>query len=108
MKAAIDAGAMVSITARLNSLVKAAISSISDAEVAEIPLTAFESKKKSEQLLGRVVVRRILDLNKTVAARQGTLFDLFRFHAFFTNSRMNIVDADKIHRQPAVSRLIPT
>jgi hypothetical protein len=107
--AAIRAGAMVSITARLNSLVKAAISTIpgtawtpikytnaifddttgrwiSDAEVAEIPFTAFGSKKKSEQVLGRLVVRRIPELNKTVAAGQGTLFDLFRFHAFTANA----------------------
>ena len=125
MKAAIRAGAMVSITARLNSLVKAAISTIpdtawtpikytnaifddttgrwiSDAEVAEIPFTAFGSKKKSEQVLGRLVVRRIPELNKTVAAGQGTLFDLFRFHAFFTTSTLSTVDADKTHRHHAV------
>ncbi len=123
--AAIRAGAMVSITARLNSLVKAAISTIpdtawtpikytnaifddttgqwiSDAEVAEIPFTAFGSKKKSEQVTGRLVVRRIPELNKTVAAGQGTLFDLFRFHAFFTTSTPGTVDADKTHRQHAV------
>ncbi|TDW26915.1 IS1380 family transposase [Cryobacterium psychrophilum] len=123
--AAIRAGAMVSITARLNSLVKAAISAIpdtawipikytnaifddttgqwiSDAEVAEIAFTAFGSKKKSEQVTGRLVVRRIPELNKTVAAGQGTLFDLFRFHAFFTTSTLNTVDADKTHRQHAV------
>lgn len=123
--AAIRAGAMVSITARLNSLVKAAISTIpdtawtpikytnaifddttgqwvSDAEVAEIAFTAFGSKKKSEQVAGRLVVRRIPERNKTVAAGQGTLFDLFRFHAFFTTSTLNTVDADKIHRQHAV------
>ncbi len=123
--AAIRAGAMVSITARLNSLVKAAISAIpdtawipikytnaifddttgqwiSDAEVAEIPFTAFGSKKKSEQVAGRLVVRRIPELNKTVAAGQGALFDLFRFHAFFTTSTLNTVDADKTHRQHAV------
>jgi len=115
----------VSITARLNSLVKAAISTIpdtgwtpikytnaifddttgqwiSDAEVAEIPFTAFGSKKKSEQIAGRLVVRRIPELNKTVEAGQGTLFDLFRFHAFFTTSTLNTVDADKTHRQHAV------
>ena len=125
IKAAIRAGAMVSITARLNSLVKAAISTIpetawtpikytnaifddttghwiSDAEVAEVSFIAFGSKKKSEQVPGRLVVRRIPELNKTVAAGQGTLFDLFRFHAFFTTSTLNTVDADKTHRQHAV------
>ncbi len=125
MKAALRAGAMVSITARMNSLVKAAITTIpgtawtpikytnaifdettgqwvSDAEVVEIAFTAFGSKKKSEQVSGRLVVRRIPELNKTVAAGQGTLFDLFRFHAFFTTSTLNTVDADKTHRQHAV------
>lgn len=123
--AAIRAGAMVSITARQNSLVKTAISTIpdtawipikytnaifddttgrwiSDAEVAEIAFTAFGSKKNTEQVAGRLVVRRIPELNKTVAAGQGTLFDLFRFHAFFTTSTLNTVDADKTHRQHAV------
>ena len=125
IRAAIRAGAMVSITARLNSLVKAAISTIpdtawipikytnaifddttgqwiSDAEVAEIAFTAFGSKKKSEQVAGRLVVRRIPELNKIVAAGQGTLFDLFRFHAFFTTSTLSTVDADKTHRQHAI------
>ena len=128
MKAAIRAGAMVSITARMNSLVKAAISTIpdtawtpikytnaifdettgrwvSDAEVAEIPFTAFGSKKKSDQIVGRLVVRRIPELNKTVAAGQGTLFALFRFHAFFTTSTQGTIEADRTHRQHAVIEL---
>ena len=128
MKAAIRAGAMVSITARMNSLVKAAISTIpdtawtpikytnaifdettgrwvSDAEVAEIPFTAFGPKKKSDQIVGRLVVRRIPELNKTVAAGQGTLFALFRFHAFFTTSTQGTIEADRTHRQHAVIEL---
>jgi len=123
--AAIRAGAMVSITARMNSRVTAAIATIpdtawttikytnaifddstgtwvSDAEVAEVPFTAFGSKKRSEQIPGRLVVRRIPELNKAVAAGQGTLFDLFRFHAFFTTSTLDTVTADKTHRQHAV------
>ena len=130
IKAAIRAGAMVSITAKLNSLVKAAISTIpetawtpikytnaifddttgrwiSDAEVAEVPFTAFGSKKKSEQVSGRLVVRRIPELNKTVTAGQGTLFDLFRFHAFFTTSTLNTVEADKTHRQSSCTSWTP-
>ena len=47
-------------------------------------------------------MRRIPELNKTVAAGQGTLFDLFRFHAFFTTSTLSTVDADKTHRQHAI------
>ena len=47
-------------------------------------------------------MRRIPELNKTVEAGQGTPFDLFRFHAFFTTSTLNTADADKIHRQHAI------
>ena len=47
-------------------------------------------------------MRRIPELNKTVAAGQGTLFDLFRFHAFFTTNTLNTVEADKNHRHHAV------
>ena len=47
-------------------------------------------------------MRRIPELNKTIAAGQGTLFDLFRFHALFTTSTLGTVEADKTHRQHAV------
>ena len=47
-------------------------------------------------------MRRIPELNKTVAAGQGTLFDLFRFHAFFTTNTLNTAEADKTHRHHAV------
>ena len=84
--AAVKAGADVSITVRLDPKVKAAIAGIAEsawttieypdavfdetagvwisrAEVAEIPFTAFGSRKKAEQQAGRLVVRRIPDLN---------------------------------------------
>ena len=60
---------------------------ISRGEVAEIDFTAFSSRKTSEQIPGRLVVRRIPDLNPTSADGQATLFDIWRFHAFFTNHR---------------------
>jgi hypothetical protein len=122
----IRAGADVSVTVRLNAQVKSAIATIPDhawqtieytdavydeqagrwisrAEVAEIPFTAFIAQKKSEQVPGRLVVRRIPDLNATPG--QGTLFDLWRFHAFFTTSDPGVLDtvaADKTHRHHAV------
>ncbi|BAF55188.1 hypothetical protein cgR_2186 [Corynebacterium glutamicum R] len=37
---------------------------ISSAEVAEVPFTAFSSQKKAKQIPGRLVVRRIPELNK--------------------------------------------
>ena len=125
VSAAITAGADVSITARLDKRVKATIAQIGDdawqtieytdavydentkrwvshAEVAEIEFTAFASRKKAERVTGRLVVRRIPDLNVKKAAGQDTLFDTWRFHAFFTTSELDTVTADKTHRGHAV------
>ena len=80
---------------------------MSRAEVAEVPFTAFSSRKLAEQVPGRLVVRRIPDLNaeKKKAAGQGTLFDTWRFHAFFTTTDpadLDTVTADKTHRGHAI------
>ena len=128
-KAARDAGAEVSITVRMDKKVKAAIGTISDgawtgieypeaiydeetrawiskAEVAEVPFTAFTSKKKSLHAPGRLVVRRIPELNETKrTAGQDPLFDLYRYHAFFTTvdkDRFDTVAADQMHRKHAI------
>ena len=128
-KAAQDAGADVSITVRMDKKVKAAIATINDdawtgiaypdaiydedsgawiskAEVAEVPFTAFTSKKKSLQATGRLVVRRIPELNETKrVAGQDPLFDLFRYHAFFTTidyDHFATVAADQVHRKHAI------
>lgn len=113
--AALRAGAEVSATVRLDPKVKAAISAIDDdawtrieytdavfdeqtqtwisrAEVAEIPFPAFTSKKKAEQVTGRLVVRRIPDLNSKSNHGQETLFDTWRFHAFFTTTSPALAD----------------
>ena len=128
--AAVRAGAHVSVTVRLDPKVKAAITTIGDdawipieytdaifdevsgtwvsrAEVAEVPFTAFSSKKATDQVPGRLVVRRIPDFNaeKKKAAGQGTLFDTWRFHAFFTTTDpadLDTVAADKTHRGHAI------
>ena len=132
--AAVRGGADVSVTVRLDKRVKAAIAAIGEeawtpiqytdaiydeatrrwisrAEVAEVPFTAFASRKKAEQVSGRLVVRRIPDLNadknadKNQAAGQEALFDLWRFHAFFTTveaDAMDTVAADKAHRGHAI------
>ena len=78
---------------------------ISNAEVAEIPFTAFTSRKKSDHITGRLVVRRIPELNKKYL-NQPTLFDTHRFHAFFTISTLDTVTADKTHRAHAVIELV--
>jgi hypothetical protein len=56
---------------------------------------------------GRLVVRRIPDVHasRKQAAGQGTLFDLWRFHAFFTTvpaDQLDAVAADKTHRGHAI------
>jgi hypothetical protein len=128
--AALAGGAAVSVTVRMDQTVKKAIASIdhdgwttieytdavfdettsrwiSSAEVAEVPFTAFAAQKKADQVPGRLVVRRIPDFNaeKNTAAGQDTLFDVWRFHAFFTTSDAAVLDtvaADKTHRGHAV------
>jgi hypothetical protein len=128
--AALTGGAAVSVTVRMNTAVRKAISAIPDdawtpieytdaifdeetktwisrAEVAEIDFTAFASAKKADRVPGRLVVRRIPDFNaaKRRAAGQDTLFDVWRFHAFFTTADAAVLDtvaADKTHRHHAV------
>jgi hypothetical protein len=120
----------VSVTVRMNAQIKAAIAAISEeawttieytdavfdepsgrwvsrAEVAEIDFTAFAGQKKSERVPGRLVVRRIPDFNAEAkqAAGQDALFDVWRFHAFFTTADPAILDtvaADKTHRAHAI------
>lgn len=75
---------------------------ISDAEVAQAPFTAFVSRKKDEQIVCRLVVRRVKRRNENATAGQETLFDTWRYHAFITNSPLDAVDADRFHRGHAI------
>ena len=128
--AALAGGAAVSVTVRMDQRVKAAIATIGDdawtpiqytdaifdeatgrwisaAEVAEIDFVAFAAQKKADQVPGRLIVRRIPDFNaeKNRAAGQDTLFDTWRFHAFFTTADRKVLDtvaADKTHRAHAI------
>jgi hypothetical protein len=83
---------------------------ICKAEVAEVPFTAFASTKKTDRVAGRLVVRRIPDVHaeRKKAAGQATLFDVWRFHAFFTTAPahgpggLDTVAADKTHRGHAI------
>src|SRR5215207_2893934 len=68
---------------------------ISDAEVAEIPYTAFTST--DEPVTARLVVRRVKDANQADA-----LFPVWRYHPFFTNSTEPVADADITHRRHAI------
>jgi hypothetical protein len=68
----------------------------------EIPFTAFSSRTASDRVAGRLVVRRIPDLNPKAGDGQPTLFDTWRFHAFFTTSDLDTVTADAAHRHHAI------
>ena len=128
--AALAGGAAVSVTVRMDNRIRAAIASLAEAswtpieysnavfdedtglwvsraEVAEIAFTAFAAQRKADHVEGRLVVRRIPDLNAAThrAAGQDSLFDTWRFHAFFTTADPQLLDtvaADKTHRGHAV------
>jgi hypothetical protein len=68
---------------------------ISDAEVAEIPYTAFASTP--DAITARLVVRRVKD-----ARYRDALFPVWRYHPFFTNTDLPVEAADITHRQHAV------
>ncbi|MEQ7129550.1 IS1380 family transposase [Actinopolymorpha sp. B11F2] len=125
---ALRAGADVSVTVRMDTKVRAAIGTIpehawttieypqaifdersgqwiSRAEVAETPFTAFGSKAKRHQVSGRLVVRRVPELNPKAKQGQPDLFRLWRHHAFFTTTDATVMDtvaADQTHRQHAI------
>jgi len=122
--AARRAGAKVSITARMNKDVTAAIAGIaetawtpikypnaifdedeqrwiSDAEVAEVSYTAFTSRSQALHAAGRLIVRRVKRLNPA-GDRQGELFHAYRYHAVFTDSSLELLQAESYHRGHAV------
>ena len=120
--AALRHDARFSITARQDNAVRKAIASIdqdawtpikytnaifdeqqqrwiSDAEVAEIPYTAFTSKPKAKHVQARLIVRRVKDMNPL---NQSELFTAYRYHTVFTNSPLPTLEAEKAHRAHAI------
>jgi hypothetical protein len=124
------AGARFSVTARMGPTIRAAIAGISeqawtaihypnafvdedtgelvsDAEVAEVAFTAFTSRRKSEQVSARLIVRRVKRLNPDAATGkvpegQEELFTTWRHHAVFTDSPQAMLTAEATHRAHAV------
>jgi hypothetical protein len=117
-------GARFSVTAPMNASIRAAIAAIgdgawtavrypraiwddqldcwiSDAEVAEIEYTAFASKK-DQAVTARLIVRRVRDLNRKAGTGQNELFPVWRYHAVFTDSPFETVQAEGQHRGHAV------
>jgi hypothetical protein len=113
-------GAFFSVTVRMDPKVKAAIAAIgeaawtpirypraiwddqlrawvSDAQVAETEHTAFTSKK-GQAITARLIVRRVKDLNPAAARGQAELFPVWRYHAIFTDSPFETLQAEEHHR----------
>jgi hypothetical protein len=75
---------------------------ISDAEITEVPYTAFASSKP-HRAHGRLIVRRVRRLNsKAQAQGQDELFATYRYHAVFTNSPFQLDQAEPAHRGHAI------
>jgi hypothetical protein len=125
LRSARRGGAHFSVTVPVNTSIKAAIGRIaedawtaiaypralwdeqlrawvSDAEVAETEYTAFTSRKKSEQVTARLIVRRVRAKNEKAAPGQGELFPAWRYHAVFTDSPFELVQAEGQHRDHAI------
>jgi hypothetical protein len=68
---------------------------ISDAEVAEVPYTAFAATK--DRITARLVVRRVTD-----ARYPDALFPVWRYHPFLTNTDLPTAQADIVHRRHAI------
>jgi Transposase DDE domain group 1 len=117
------AGAFFSVTVQMNPHVRTAIATIgedawtpvkypraiwddqlrcwvSDAQVAEIPYTAFTSKK-NKAITARLIVRRVKDINRKAGEGQDGLFAIWRYHAVFTDSPFALVQAEEQHRDHA-------
>jgi len=118
------AGARFSVTVPMNASIRAAIAAIgedvwtaikypraiwddqlgtwvSDAEIAETQYTAFTSRK-GQEVTARLIVRRVRDLNKQAGAGQDELFPAWRYHAVFTDSPFELVQAEGQHRGHAI------
>ena len=117
-------GAFFSVTVRMDAKIRAAIAAIgedawtpitypeaiwdedqrrwiSDAEVAEVPYTAFASKK-GQAVTARLIVRRVRDLNRKAGEGQDELFTCWRYHAIFTDSPFEMIQAEAQHRDHAI------
>ena len=75
---------------------------VSDAQVAEIPYTAFVSRPAAQRVTGRLIVRRVKRLNPKTASGQDGLFDVWRHHAVFVTNPFPMVQAEGFHRDHAI------
>lgn len=76
---------------------------VSDAEITEVPFTAFTGKKKALHTTARLIVRRVKRLNpQSVPEGQAELFGVWRHHVIFTDSPFVLAQAEPMHREHAV------
>jgi hypothetical protein len=76
---------------------------VSDAEVAEVPFTAFTNRRAAEHITARLIVRRVRRLNPTTArSGQDELFAVYRYHAIFTDNPQPMLAAEATHRDHAI------
>ena len=66
-----------------------------------MPYTAFASKK-GQAITARLIVRRVKDLNRKAAEGQDELFTIWRYHALFTDSPFEMIQAEAQHRDHAI------
>jgi Transposase DDE domain group 1 len=72
---------------------------ISDAQVADVPYTAFADTPY--EITATLVVRRVLDANT-----QDPLFPVWRYHPFLTNNTEPTTQADITHRAHAICETV--
>lgn len=117
-------GAHFSVTVRMNPSIARAIDSIaedawvsikypnaiydeqtgqwiSDAQIARVRYTAFAGKRR-HRTQGWLIVRRVKALNPKASQGQEELFAAYRYHAVFTDSPFELVQAEAQHRGHAV------
>lgn len=130
VNAARKGGVHFSVTARSNPSVRAAIAGIdedawapirypraiwdeedqrwvSDAQVAEVPYTAFTGRRKVDHVAARLIVRRVKRLNPASTGtgqhhQQGELFTTWRHHAVFTDAPGPMLEVEAAHRDHAI------
>jgi hypothetical protein len=78
---------------------------VSDADVAEVPYTAFTSKK-GKQVTTRLIVRRVRRLNEQATRGQDELFPAHRYYPIFTDSPCTLIQAQEQHRDHAVQEQV--
>jgi Transposase DDE domain group 1 len=74
---------------------------VSDAQIAEVPYTAFASKK-NQAITARLIVRRVKRLNEQATGGQDELFPTYRHHPVFTDSPFELLQAEDHHRDHAI------